>query len=46
MNDVSIVEEMLFNSKWLTKEYKDSKVYRDYIKKCSNELIQQSYANR
>ena len=43
MKDSEIIEEMLFNSKWLSKEYKDSKVYREYLDKCNQELKKSSY---
>jgi hypothetical protein len=38
MSDNEIIEELAFNSKWLTNEYKQSKYYREYLKSVFNSL--------
>lgn len=43
MNDEELIEELRFNSKWLTDEYKNSKYYREYLSKIFNKLKENTY---
>ena len=38
MNDEEIIEELTFNSRWLTDEYKQSNYYREYLNSVFNSL--------
>ena len=38
-----LIDELQFNNKWLTDEYKQSNYYRDYLKQISQELINETF---
>ena len=38
MSEEELIEELRFNSKWLTDEYKQSRYYKEYLNKIFNEL--------
>ena len=38
MTSTELIEEIQFNDKWLTDEYKQSRYYRDYLRLIFKEL--------
>jgi len=38
-----LIEELKFNDKWLSKEYKDSKEYRKYLSTVTKKLIRATW---
>jgi hypothetical protein len=39
MSDEELIDELKFNSKWLTEEYKQSNYYKEYLKLVFQQLI-------
>jgi len=41
MNELEIIEELIFNARWLTPEYKQSHEYKDYLVQVGKDLSNQ-----
>jgi len=40
MSEQDLIQELCFNSKWLSQEYKDSNYYREYLDVFNKDLKQ------